>query len=270
MGMTGTVRIDLGPARATWFRMPATTEEPHESETVAGSLGVSFTAHPRALVERASGRLDEIIVPPNAAFVTGNEPFSWVRVSEPYEGVEIELDDAFVHELADTYRAPDGAHMDNRILAEDAVFWSVAVRLREHALGRRHLEPLEGETLVRTLLAHVLCEHFGGRPARRNMRTLDARRLSTLVDYVEANLAEQLSLARLAAVASMSPHYFHEAFRRATGLTPHVFVTARRVERARALLAKGHTREQAARQVGYTAGHAFRRAMKNHGGASVQ
>ena len=266
-GATGTVEIDLGLARATWFRMPATTEKPHGSETVARSLGVSFTAHPKAVIERSSGRVEEITVTSNAAFVTGDEAFSWVRVAEPYEGVEIELERAIVSEMADTYRAPDGAYMDNRILAEDAVFWSVAVRLREHALGRRPLGSLEGETLVRALPAHVLCELFGGRPARRNMRTLGARRLSTLTDYVEAHLAEKLSLARLAAVASMRPQHFHEAFRRTTELTPHVFVTARRVDRAKSLLAEGRTREQAAREVGYTAGHAFRRALAQHGAA---
>lgn len=263
---SGTVEIDLGSARATWFRMPATTEQPHESVTAAGSLGVSFTAHPRATVRHASGRLDEIAVPPRAAFVTGADEFAWVHVAEPYEGVEIDLDDALVAELADVCRVPRGFRLDDRRLAEDPVFWSAAVRLREHALDRRPLEELEGETLVRTLLAHVMCELFGGRPTRRNMRPLNARRLSAIADYVDAHLGERLTVAKLAAVASMSPQHFHAAFRRATGLTPHVFVTARRMDRARRLLARGLTREQVARQVGYTAGHAFRRALSRYGG----
>ena len=66
---------------------------------------------------------------------------------------------------------------------------------------------------------------------------LDDRRLSRVVDYVEADLARPFTTAELAGVACLSAFHFTRAFKRATGLTPHRYVSARRVERAKGLLA---------------------------------
>ena len=258
------VGIDLGVASATWFRMPATLAEPHPSTTPAHSFGVSFTGHRRAVTQGPSGRRREIDVEPHAVFVTCDEPFDWVRVAEPYEGVEIVPDPGVMEEIADEYGLSLASGSD-LVLTPDPVFWAVAVRLRQHALGVLPIGDVEGEELARALLTHAACEHHGGRPPRQNARPLDGARLSRVVEHVDAHLGARLSVSDLARVASMSTNHFHAAFRRATGLTPHEFVTARRVERATELLRAGRTREQAARTVGYTAGHAFRRALARFG-----
>jgi AraC family transcriptional regulator len=66
---------------------------------------------------------------------------------------------------------------------------------------------------------------------------LDKRRLSRVVDHIEANLGRDLTLADLARVACLSPHHFARAFRDATGVPPHRFVTGRRLLLAQRLLA---------------------------------
>jgi len=66
---------------------------------------------------------------------------------------------------------------------------------------------------------------------------LQAYRLRRVLDYIGDNLAADLSLSELAAVAGMSPHYFAELFRRSTGQAPHRYVLVRRIERARQGLA---------------------------------
>ncbi len=256
----------MSGARAVWFRMPATTQDPHRSTTGTDTMGVSFTGHRGAVVERPSGRRDRLEVRRNALFVTCGEPFDWVHVGEPYEGVEFEISDALTAEIAEATGIAPTATGGGGVLDPDPVFWAAAVRLRQHATGARLLGDLEGDDLVRGALMHVACERYGGRPPRRNARPLDGRRLGRIVEHVDAHLSERLSVSDLAETASISISHFHEAFRSATGLTPHEFVTARRVERARRLLAYGLTREQAARAVGYTAGHAFRRALSRYGG----
>ncbi|MFO6463509.1 helix-turn-helix domain-containing protein [Jannaschia sp. KMU-145] len=246
--------------------MPATTVEPHASNTAANSLGMSFTGHRKALVQRVSGARDEIDVPSNAAFVTGGEAFSWVRVGEPYEGVEITLSPALIAEMAREHGVSAANPLGDLVMASDPVFWAAAIRLRAHALGVNMLSDLEAEAIGRRMLGHIICERFGGRTRRRNARPLDRTRLGRVTGHIDTHLGERLSVSALAATASMSVNHFHLAFRQATGLTPHEFVTARRVERAQALLRSGRTRAQVARTVGYTAGHAFRRALKRFGG----
>lgn len=58
-----------------------------------------------------------------------------------------------------------------------------------------------------------------------------------VVEYLEARLAEDMSLAELAAVAGLSPNHFCTAFRITMGEPPHRWLVRRRIERARDLLA---------------------------------
>ena len=62
---------------------------------------------------------------------------------------------------------------------------------------------------------------------------LPGRRLRRVLDYIGDNLAEDLSLSQLAAVAGMSPHYFSELFKQSMGRPPHSFVLSQRIARAK-------------------------------------
>jgi len=66
--------------------------------------------------------------------------------------------------------------------------------------------------------------------------TLPGPRLRRVTDHIQGNLDQDLTLARLGAVASMSPFHFARLFKSTTGLPPHRFVLRARVDHARALL----------------------------------
>jgi AraC family transcriptional regulator len=89
------------------------------------------------------------------------------------------------------------------------------------------------DAAVSGVVGMMLARH-GGRvdPPPR----LDDRRLARVVDYVEANLSEPIAAGELAAVAHVSLFHFTRIFRAATGRTPHAYLQARRVERAKAML----------------------------------
>jgi len=65
------------------------------------------------------------------------------------------------------------------------------------------------------------------------------RRLSRVLDYVEANLESDLTLDHLASIACLSRFHFARAFKSATGYSPHLYVSAKRLERAKAFLIRG-------------------------------
>jgi AraC family transcriptional regulator len=67
---------------------------------------------------------------------------------------------------------------------------------------------------------------------------LDAIRLARAIDVIESNLAINLQLNELAAVACISSYHFARSFKAATGLTPHSYVQSRRITRAKELLAR--------------------------------
>jgi AraC-like DNA-binding protein len=62
------------------------------------------------------------------------------------------------------------------------------------------------------------------------------RRLLLARDYMNASLAEPLTLESIAAVAALSPYHFLRTFQQAYGETPHSYLTRKRIERARFLL----------------------------------
>jgi len=62
------------------------------------------------------------------------------------------------------------------------------------------------------------------------------RKLRAVVEYIMENLDGSPRLEQLAAVARLSPSHFARQFKAATGLAPHQYVIARRVERAQHLL----------------------------------
>ncbi|HEY6249174.1 MAG TPA: AraC family transcriptional regulator [Candidatus Angelobacter sp.] len=61
-------------------------------------------------------------------------------------------------------------------------------------------------------------------------------RLTRVTAFVDANIALDLCVPKLANVAGMSPYYFCRAFKQSTGVTPHRYVLHRRMERAKRLL----------------------------------
>jgi transcriptional regulator GlxA family with amidase domain len=57
-------------------------------------------------------------------------------------------------------------------------------------------------------------------------------------EYVEVHLGENIDLPMLAGVAGLSVHHFARQFKQSAGVTPHVYLTQKRVERAQEMLAR--------------------------------
>jgi len=99
------------------------------------------------------------------------------------------------------------------------------------------------ESLSSSLAARLLQKQAGALRTQplpcRTHQGLDQRRLSRVLDYIDANLEGDLSLECMATIACLSKYHFARAFRQAVGDSPHRYVSARRLERAKALLIRG-------------------------------
>jgi AraC-like DNA-binding protein len=71
---------------------------------------------------------------------------------------------------------------------------------------------------------------------KRNCGPLPRWRLKRALEYIDANLAEPITLGDLAAVTRLSSMHFAAQFRVSTGIRPHEYLLRRRIERARDLL----------------------------------
>ena len=94
-----------------------------------------------------------------------------------------------------------------------------------------------GEALANALAVYLL-KRYAVRPHVPAVYRggLPRYRLKRVIDYIDENLSCDLTLAQLAAVACMSPHYFAELFRQSTGHAPHQYVLLRRIDVAKEVL----------------------------------
>jgi AraC family transcriptional regulator len=63
-------------------------------------------------------------------------------------------------------------------------------------------------------------------------------RLKRVMDYIEANLDDDLQVSTLAKEVDMSPYYFTRLFKNSTGMSPHQYVMQCRIKRAQEWLRK--------------------------------
>jgi AraC family transcriptional regulator len=99
-----------------------------------------------------------------------------------------------------------------------------------------------GGALAAESLANVLAVHLiryllaPRRPERVRDGRLPRGKLRAVIDYIEENLDAGLTLELMAAAVHLSVYHFARQFKTATGMSPHQYVIARRVERAKRLL----------------------------------
>lgn len=115
------------------------------------------------------------------------------------------------------------------------------------SLARSCLDELRAPGLASRLLmqsyalaltVHLLRAYSGEPRATESFATAPFR-VQRVRDYIEANLARDVSLEELAGVAGLSVAHFARAFKAMTGATPYRYLITRRVELAKRLMMDG-------------------------------
>jgi AraC-like DNA-binding protein len=109
-------------------------------------------------------------------------------------------------------------------------------------------EPLDVESRL-AFLAERLRRHFTpGQPAPAEPEPTLA---SQLRDFLDGRLTEKVTLAEAAALFDRTVPHLVRGFTRRYGISPHAYLTGRRVERARTLLLQGIPVADVAVEVGF-------------------
>ncbi len=109
--------------------------------------------------------------------------------------------------------------------------------MREGAAGWREVI----QSLVQQLVVYLLRSHVNLKRSEElelsRVGIVD-RRLRRAIEFMHDNCVRELSLAEIAAAAYVSEFHFARLFKKITGATPHAYLAALRIERARKLLAE--------------------------------
>jgi AraC family transcriptional regulator len=264
--MTTEQRAEIGfrSARVIHVTLPPHEPDGYTSTSDPFAIGISFTGHIRAVVETGDGRPFELSFPPGTCGIGGLRPTTWLRVSEPSEAVEVQASPDERASVAEELRFDWGSRSDGAQAGRDPVIWATCARFRMAALGAAAIDDLEASDLVRGLLVHVAIRHLGARRPRHVGGRLDQRRLARVADFIESRLDRPPSLREMAEVAAMSPFHFQRVFHVTTGLSPHAYVMARRMDDARRLLGTPGARvADVAARLGFSDLSHFRRRFRS-------
>lgn len=109
-------------------------------------------------------------------------------------------------------------------------------------LGTDWREPgdrLAASSAAETVLHHLLMQGVVRKPPQPARGGLAPGVRRRVMEYVDAHLADPLTLEELAGVAALSTYHFARMFHASFGEPPHAWVRGRRLARARSLLAAG-------------------------------
>jgi AraC family transcriptional regulator len=97
---------------------------------------------------------------------------------------------------------------------------------------------LYGELLGTALAARLVQNYAVSKSFEFKAHGLPQSQLERVIDYIKANLTQDLSILDLATLISMSESHFSRSFKRSMGITPYQYLMQQRVERAQRLLEK--------------------------------
>jgi transcriptional regulator of acetoin/glycerol metabolism len=98
-------------------------------------------------------------------------------------------------------------------------------------------------------------------PAPQAHGGLSAGAMRRVREYLEVHLGESIDLSMLAGVAGLSVHHFARQFKQSIGVTPHHYLTQKRVERAQEMLAQT---DLSLAEIAYAAGFSDQSHLARH------
>jgi AraC family transcriptional regulator len=189
-------------------------------------------------------------------------PSRWEMHDENDRAVLMSVPVAMLEAVAsDRRRTAEAIELRNRFMARDRQLESIAWAMKSELemgspSGRLYLDGLALSAAARLVGGHSSIAM--DEPRRGG---LDGRRLRRTLEFIEAHLAEELSLMRLAAVVDMSVSHFRAGFRDSMGTSVHQYVIERRIECAKSLLLRG---QATIAEVAFTSGFTHQSHLARH------
>lgn len=156
----------------------------------------------------------------------------------PCEHLALYVEPALLNRAANESRLPGSFELLEHYSRGDPVINSIGMAL----LGEMDSAGLAGrlyaESLTNLLVAHLL-RHYTSNAYKSQNYTggLPSAKLQRVMNFIEENYADDITLAELADVAGISNFHFAREFKRSTGTTPHQYLIKVRIDRAKTFLA---------------------------------
>lgn len=162
-----------------------------------------------------------------------------LRQIEPIEFLLLSVEPAHVRAIGDGAAPGRGWQTRTMIDFADDRIAALALEIRRSLLADPLRKPAYLQSLADAALARMVCRFLGELEQPRRGEALSPGMLSRIVEHIDRQLAEPLTVGDLARLAGLSRSHFSRAFQLMTGDSPRRFVLKRRLCRARDLISGG-------------------------------
>jgi AraC family transcriptional regulator len=181
-----------------------------------------------------SGQTHSAIASPGTIFVCPRGSSDRVWWEGPTNRVAIAIEPQLLTQCLEETAHRQDIELTQHFQVNDRHVASLMLALRADLEDGLPAGRLYGESLATALAVYLqrryavflqrTTEYRGGMPKVR---------LNRVLEYINANLSEDIRLSELARTAGMSSHYFSELFKQTTGVSPHQYVVQQKIERAK-------------------------------------
>ncbi|MDL2406823.1 AraC family transcriptional regulator [Rhizobium calliandrae] len=196
-------------------------------------------ASARYSVVSIDGLRQSVVQDPGKAYLFDLTSKNEVSLDTAYDSIRIHLPQSTIDGMAFEKGLPRVGGLWSRQLGqEDRTLYLIAQMVLPTILGSVQLTTAFMEYVALAVHDHVINTYSGMQKAERVSGGLTPWQARRTFDFIEANLSNDPSIAVLSQECGISASYFARAFRTTLGMAPHQWITRRRVERAKSLMAE--------------------------------
>ncbi len=206
---------------------------------------VLHSKYPATLEWRNNGKLNNTFFSKGDFLINPEGLFVAPHWKSEVEILLLALDPALVNRIAEEMNCSNKIELLPGFQSRDELLWQLMQSLLaefENGLQPNHMDQIYLESLKRALVAHLIKKYsISTRKPLSTSHGLQPHKLRLIINYINDNLDQTLSLKMLANNVGFSPSYFMALFKKSMGLAPHQYVVKQRIEKAKELLIKTPT-----------------------------
>ena len=159
------------------------------------------------------------------------------RVNQPADLTHCILEPTFLSHAAYESANPEQVELKLTLPKSDPLVWQIVMALKTVLDTDATNSCFYAESMATALAAHLLRNYSARKHVLKEYEDgLPKYKLKQALEYMNANLSENVSLEAVSDELGISQFHFCRLFKQSTGMSPHAYLIQQRVERSKQLL----------------------------------
>ena len=203
------------------------------------SICLSLASRPGHILKVQAGRTYTGVHTKGDFCLTPAKLSSFIRCESNDCFLQIRLAASFVHSIANETVSTNADRLEliPEFKIRDPQVEVIALMFLAELKQENCISKLYVESLANVFAVHLIRQYAATKPQVRTYEGgLSQRQLMQVLDYINDHLHQDIKLADLAALLSMSQFHFSHLFKQTIGTSPYQYLLQQRIERAKQLL----------------------------------